>query len=132
MRAGIIALLLISAGGQAKAPVNYADVQLADPAQERVAADLMASIRCVVCQGQSIADSDAGLAGDMRALIREKIAAGQTPEDIRAWLIDHYGDWVSYAPILTPTSAALWVVPILALLAGVFLIRGQFQWRKRR
>ena len=55
-------------------------------------------MRCLVCQGQSIADSDAELAGDMRALVRERIAAGETPERSPRWLIERYGDWVSYQP----------------------------------
>jgi cytochrome c-type biogenesis protein CcmH len=110
---------------------NYNSTQLPDPAQERAAKDLMESIRCVVCQGQSIADSNADLASDMRGLIRERIAAGEKPEAIRAWLIDHYGAWVSFKPVLAPASAPLWVIPILALLAGAFLMRGRFKRRVR-
>ena len=110
---------------------NYNSTQLPDPAQERAAKDLMESIRCVVCQGQSIADSNADLAADMRGLIRERIAAGEKPEAIRVWLIDHYGAWVSFKPVLAPDSAPLWVIPILALLAGAFLMRGRFKRRAR-
>ena len=64
-------------------PAEYADQQLADPRQEAEAKALMETIRCLVCQGQSIADSDADMAGDMRALIRRRIEAGERPEDIR-------------------------------------------------
>ncbi len=60
----------------------------------------METLRCVVCQGQSIADSDASMAGDMRALVRSRIAAGETPQAIRAWLIERYGDYNSYDPPL--------------------------------
>ena len=61
-------------------PARYANVQLADPRQERQAKALMETIRCLVCQGQSIADSNAEMAGDMRSLIRERIQAGESPE----------------------------------------------------
>ncbi|MBC7985129.1 MAG: cytochrome c-type biogenesis protein CcmH, partial [Sphingomonadaceae bacterium] len=75
-------------------PAPLADEQLADPSQEAAAAALMRSIRCLVCQGQSIADSNAEMAGDMRALIRRRIAAGEQPEAVRDWLIARYGRWV--------------------------------------
>ena len=58
----------------------------------------MEELRCLVCQGQSIADSDAELAGDMRDLVRRRIAAGEKPSAIRAWLIQRYGSWISYKP----------------------------------
>ncbi|WP_235902593.1 cytochrome c-type biogenesis protein [Sandarakinorhabdus oryzae] len=114
----------------AAAAGRYNDVQLADPAQERAAKALMTSIRCVVCRGQSIADSNADIAGDMRGEIRERIAAGESPESIRAWFIQHYGDWVSFQPRFTEASAPLWLIPALSLLFGVALARPLF--RKRR
>ena len=66
----------------------------------------MQELRCLVCQGQSIADSDAELAGDMRDLVRRRIAAGEKPEQIRAWLIERYGDWISYRPTADLISLA--------------------------
>ena len=78
----------------------------------------MEELRCLVCQGQSIADSDAELAGDMRALVRERIAARREPEAVRAWLIERYGAWVSYRPPLEPLTWPLWAAPIGLLLAG--------------
>ncbi|MBA3897557.1 MAG: cytochrome c-type biogenesis protein CcmH [Sphingomonadaceae bacterium] len=105
-------------------------MQLPDPRQEAAAKALMESVRCLVCQGQSIADSNAELAGDMRALIRRRIAAGERPEAIRKWLIERYGDWVSYDPPLSATTAPLWIAPILLIGIGLFLARGRF--RKRR
>ena len=68
-------------------PAYWSDRQLPDPKQEAQAQALMQEIRCLVCQGQSIADSDAELAGDMRDLVRRRIAAGEKPSAIRAWLI---------------------------------------------
>ena len=58
----------------------------------------MEDLRCLVCQGQSIADSDAPLAGDMRHEVRTKIAAGESPDEIKSWLVARYGNWVSYDP----------------------------------
>jgi cytochrome c-type biogenesis protein CcmH len=106
---------------------GYNNVQLSDPAQERAAKELMDTIRCVVCQGQSIADSNADLAADMRGMIRERISKGEKPEQIRAWLIEHYGDWVSFKPQFGGRSAPLWLVPLLALVIGAYLMRGRFK-----
>jgi cytochrome c-type biogenesis protein CcmH len=109
----------------------YAYTQLPDPAQEAAARDLMLSVRCLVCQGQSIADSDADMAADMRSMIRRRIAAGDKPEAIRAWLVERYGSWVSYKPVFDGQTALLWVTPIALLAVGAFLARGQFKKRVR-
>ena len=95
-------------------PARYANVQLPDPRQERQAKALMETVRCLVCQGQSIADSNAEMAGDMRSLIRERIDAGESPESIRAWLVSRYGEWVTYTPELEPATWPLWAAPIRA------------------
>ncbi len=110
---------------------RYSYTQLADPKQEQRAVDLMETLRCIVCQGQSIADSDAEMAGDMRALVRQRIEAGEQPEAIRQWLIDRYGNWVSYAPPVEPVTWPLWAAPILLLAAGFFLARGRFRKAKQ-
>ena len=112
-------------------PAEYADTQLPDPRQERQAKALMETVRCLVCQGQSIADSDAEMAGDMRAMIRQRIEAGERPEQIRAWLISRYGDWVSYAPRFEPVTWPLWAAPVLLVLAGAWLARKRFRLRRR-
>ena len=109
----------------------YAYVQLKDPAQERQAKHLMESIRCLVCQGQSIADSDAEMAGDMRSLIRERIARGEKPDAIRAWLVDRYGDWVTYAPPARGSALLLWILPGLLLMLGATLAMGRIRRRGR-
>src|SRR3546814_17504407 len=93
-------------------PAEYAYTQLPDPEQEEKALALMETLRCLVCQGQSIADSDAEMAGDMRALVRQRIAAGEEPDAIRAWLIDRYGHWVSYAPPLEPVTGPTLAAPL--------------------
>ena len=101
---------------------DLAEISLADPRQEAQAVALMDSIRCVVCQGQPVSGSNASLAGDMRRLIRERIAAGDKPEDVRAMLVSKYGDWVSFKPVVKPATLPLWIVPLLALLGGVWLV----------
>lgn len=107
-----------------------ANTQLQDPVKEAAAKDLMLSIRCLVCQGQSIADSDAEMAADMRSLIRTRVQAGEKPEAIRKWLVERYGNWVTYNPPLDMATAPLWIAPILLLALGLVLARGRF--RKRR
>lgn len=110
---------------------RWANVQLPDPAQERQARALMDTIRCLVCAGQSVADSNAEMAGDMRSVIRERILAGETPDQIRAWLISRYGEGISYAPQFDGKTAILFAMPFLLLLAGLWLVRGRFRRRKR-
>lgn len=113
-------------------PAEYAYTQLPDPRQEAAAKALMETLRCIVCQGQSIADSDADMAGDMRALVRRRIRAGERPEDIRRWLIERYGNWVSYSPPVAPVTWPLWAAPVVLLLAGVWLARGRFRRKAER
>ena len=110
-------------------PSRWANEQLPDARQEAAATQLMQEIRCLVCQGQSIADSDAELAGDMRALVRERIAAGDRPEAVRRWLIERYGAWVSYRPPVEPLSWPLYAAPIALISAGAWLVRGRFRRR---
>ncbi|MET1112703.1 MAG: cytochrome c-type biogenesis protein [Allosphingosinicella sp.] len=112
-------------------PSRYAYTQLEDPGQEARARALMETLRCLVCQGQSIADSDADMAGDMRALVRERIAAGEKPEAIRSWLVDRYGAWVSYRPPVEPLTWPLWAAPVLLVGLGAWLARGRFRRKPR-
>lgn len=112
-------------------PAALAYTQLRDPAQEAQARDLMATLRCVVCQGQSIADSDASMAGDMRALVRSRIAAGETPEAIRAWLVERYGDYVTYDPPFGAATWPLWLAPVALLVIGAWIARSSFRRTRR-
>jgi cytochrome c-type biogenesis protein CcmH len=111
-------------------PAYWSNRQLPDPRQEAQAQALMEQIRCLVCQGQSIADSDAELAGDMRDLVRRRIAAGDKPDTIRAWLIQRYGTWISYKPTAEPAAWPLWLAPLALLLVGAFLLRHRFRLRR--
>jgi cytochrome c-type biogenesis protein CcmH len=108
-------------------PAPYAYQQLKDPAQEARAKALMEELRCLVCQGQSIADSDAPLAGDMRHEVRSKIAAGESPAEIKTWLVARYGNWVSYDPPFDGATALLWLGPLLFLALGGWLAFGRFR-----
>ena len=104
-------------------PAYWANRELPDQKQEAEAQALMSDLRCLVCQGQSIADSDAELAGDMRDLVRRQIAAGEQPSAIRGWLIQRYGTWISYKPTDEPAAWPLWLAPLALLLGGAWLIR---------
>ena len=125
-RLGILALLLVAVPAVADSdlpPAYWANRQLPDGKQEAKAQALMEELRCLVCQGQSIADSDAELAGDMRDLVRRRVAAGQSPATIRDWLIQRYGSWISYKPTEEPAAWPLWLAPLALLAIGLFLIR---------
>ncbi len=109
-------------------PAPYAYRQLDDPKLEAKATALMHTLRCVRCQSQSIADSDAPIAGDMRSQVRLRILAGEDPEAIRAWLIERYGEYVSYAPRVTNLTWPLFAAPVVLLLLALVLLRKRFGW----
>lgn len=128
--APILLMLAAPAFAQGSGPTPaLANRQLADPAQEAEAMRLMHSLRCIQCQGQSIADSDAVMAGTMRAEVRQQISAGQKPQDIRGWMIDRYGEWVSFEPDMKGAGLLLWIAPILIFLASIWVARGLFRRR---
>jgi cytochrome c-type biogenesis protein CcmH len=100
------------------------DVRLADPAQERRAIDLSRELRCLVCQNQSIEDSNADLARDLRRIVRERVQAGDSDKQIFAYMTARYGDWVLLKPPFKLRTAALWAAPLVLLAAaglGVWL-----------
>ena len=133
MKRLLLALALIASPALADSDLaqpRWANEQLPDPRQEAAAQDLMGSLRCLVCQGQSIADSDADLAGSMRAMVRTRIAAGERPQAIRAWLIARYGNWVSFTPPVEPLTWPLWAAPLVLLLTGLWLARNRFGKRR--
>lgn len=127
----IVALLLaVPAFADSDLPAAYwANRQLPDARQEAQAQALMAELRCVVCQGQSIGDSDAEIAGDMRDLVRRRIAAGEQPNEIRSWLIERYGSWISYRPGDDPIAWPLWLAPAALLIIGAALVRRRIRFR---
>lgn len=112
------------------APASLADRQLPDPAREAAAVELMHSLRCVQCQGQSIADSDAPIAAAMRSEVRRRMANGESADSVRHWMIGRYGDWVSFEPQARGSGLLLWILPLLVL-AGAAWMASRLFWRRR-
>lgn len=102
------------------------DELLKDPALESRARGLSAQLRCLVCQNQSIDDSDAPLAKDLRQLIRERLVKGETDEQVMDYIVGRYGDFVLLKPRLTSHTLLLWATPFVALVLGGILL-----WRRR-
>lgn len=123
----VIALPL--AAQQSMPPAPFAYRQLEDPAEEAEAQALMETLRCLTCQSQSIADSDAPMAGDMRHQVRIRIAAGEEPEEIRNWLIQRYGDYISYEPVISSTTWPLFAIPLLLVLIAAAIFWRRFRRR---
>jgi cytochrome c-type biogenesis protein CcmH len=124
----VLPLLIMAAplAAQDGPPPPLANVQLQNPAQEARALALMENLRCIQCQGQSIHDSDAPIAAAMRHEVRSRIAAGQSEAQIEGWLVERYGDWVSFAPPANGTGMLLWVMPLLLLGAAFWVARSRF------
>lgn len=122
MRAAAVALLLLVGTPAVAEPPPPPDIPLADPAQEEAARQLMGELRCLTCQNQSIADSGASQAQSMRVEVRERIAAGEEPEAVRAFFVERYGDWVSFVPPAREDTALLWAAPLLFLAVGAAFV----------
>lgn len=125
-RAALLAAALLLAAPAALAVGNPADM-LPDPAEERRAREIGRELRCLVCQNESIEDSNADLARDLRLLVRERIRAGDSDAQVIAFIRDRYGDFVLLRPPFTAATAALWLSPALALAGGILTI-----WLVRR
>jgi cytochrome c-type biogenesis protein CcmH len=125
-RLGLVLLLLSLGCGAAAFEV---DRPLADPAQEARAKRLQKELRCLVCQNQSIDDSNAPLARDLRLLLRERIAAGDSDEAAVDYLVQRYGDWLLLRPPFKPGTYALWLGPPVLLLGAALGVR---LWLRRR
>ncbi|MHB1101372.1 MAG: cytochrome c-type biogenesis protein [Devosia sp.] len=106
------------------------DEILADPALEARARAISANLRCLVCQNQSIDDSDAELARDLRVIVRERLVAGDSDEAVTQYVVDRYGEFVLLNPVLAPHTIVLWVAaPLVLLVGGVVVFLGA---RRRR
>jgi cytochrome c-type biogenesis protein CcmH len=123
----LLFLLALVAPGAAAAEAVQAD----DPALARRIASLSAGLRCLVCQNQTIADSNAPLALDLKQQVREKIAAGMTDQQIRTYMVERYGDFVLYSPPLKATTVLLWVGPFVLLAAGALVLVANVRRRRR-
>ena len=100
---------------------------LPNPAQETRAERIGQQLRCLVCQNESIEDSGADLARDLRGIVRQRVAAGDTDQQITAWMVARYGEFVRLSPPFNALTAALWLSPVLTVLAGL-----GFAWMSRR
>ncbi len=118
MRWLLLCLLLLAVPAHAVQP----DEILADPKLEQRARDLSTGFRCLVCQNQSIDESDAPLAKDLRILIREHLTKGDSDAEIKEFVVARYGEFVLLKPRLTASTAILWATPFLIILAGFVVI----------
>jgi cytochrome c-type biogenesis protein CcmH len=126
-----ILLLLMFASWLSHANVEV--YQFDNPAQEETYKELIEELRCLVCQNQSIAESNAELAQDMRRKTYELVKSGKTKSEVRAYMAERYGDFMLYSPPLKPMTWVLWFGPLVALLAGfVFVARIMRQQKKNR
>ena len=119
VKALAVGLTLLLAG---KALAIDTERAFEDPALQARYEHINSELRCLVCQNQTIADSSAPLAQDLRREVREKIAAGQTDQQIREFMIERYGDFVLYRPRMTAATFLLWAGPVIMLLAGAFIV----------
>lgn len=102
----------------------------ADPELEKKVNEISAELRCLVCQNQTIADSHAGLAIDLKNQVREMVKQGKTRDDVVDYMVARYGDFVRYRPPVKPTTYLLWVGPFLLLAGGITIL--VVNLRKRR
>jgi cytochrome c-type biogenesis protein CcmH len=115
----LLLTLLFSGVAQAVKP----DEVLADPGLEARARALSEGLRCMVCQNQSIDESDADLARDLRVLVRQRIVAGDTDQQVMDYIVSRYGEFVLLKPRFEPRTALLWGTPVVLLLAGgIFIV----------
>ena len=103
------------------------DERLADPALEARARDISAGLRCLVCQNQSIDDSNAPLARDLRILVRERIEAGDSDATVRDYLVARYGDFILLKPPFEATTLLLWLTPAIVLGMGMLVMLRRFR-----
>jgi cytochrome c-type biogenesis protein CcmH len=96
--------------------------RLPDPAQEARAREIFREVRCLVCQNESIDDSEAALAGDLRQVVRDQVKQGRSDKQIRAFLVERYGEFVLFKPPFSAGNALLWATPAIALIVGGVLM----------
>ena len=124
-------MLLVAAFAASSAYAVQPDEIMSDPAMETRARDLSRELRCMVCQNQSIDDSEAPLARDLRLLVRERIAAGDSDAQVIDYLVARYGEFVLLKPRLRPHTLLLWLLPPLALAGGGFALWMHGRWRSK-
>ncbi len=117
--AAVLAVLVLTSAPGNRALAVKPDEILADAALEARAREISKGLRCLVCQNQSIDDSDAGLARDLRILVRQRLTAGDSDEAVFRFVVDRYGDFVLLKPPMKPVTYLLWFGPLLILLGAV-------------
>jgi len=117
IRLALLALLFVSPAAFAVQP----DEQLADPVLEARAREISEGLRCLVCQNQSIDDSNAPLARDLRLLVRERLEAGDSDEEVRGYLVARYGDFILLKPPFAWRTLLLWLTPLGVLVVGALV-----------
>ncbi|HJV43298.1 cytochrome c-type biogenesis protein [Caulobacter sp.] len=130
MGGGFKALAIAVASIALMAGASEPSERLADPAQEAHARALFREVRCLVCQNESIDDSEAQLAGDLRRIVREQVKAGRSDREIRAFLVQRYGEFVLLKPPFSAGNAVLWLAPVAVLLIGGGLMFGLLRRRE--
>ncbi len=126
----LAAICFVAALGVSPARAVQPDEIMSDPGKEARARDLSRELRCMVCQNQSIDDSEAPLARDLRLLVRERIAAGDSDSQVMDFLVARYGEFVLLKPRFEPQTLLLWLVPPLVLVGGGLAL--WMQQRRRR
>ena len=124
-------LLLASAGVLAQIQVNQEPLVFNSPEQQERFINLTEELRCLVCQNQNLADSDAPLAHDLRDEIHKMMTAGQSDDQIKTFLVERYGDFVLYRPPVKGNTLVLWLAPALLLIGGAAVIGISINRRKR-
>lgn len=125
LRAFLAALAGVACLAAASDPAE----RLPDPAQEARAREIFRDVRCLVCQNESIDDSEAELAQDLRQIVREQVKAGKDEAEIKRFLTDRYGEFVLLTPSFSVGNLALWGVPFLVVIAGVALLFARLRKR---
>lgn len=126
MRRALLILAAVLCMGAASDPAE----RLANPQQEARARAIFREVRCLVCQNESIDDSEAELAGDLRRVVREQIVAGRTDDQIRSFLVERYGEFVLFRPPFSAGNAILWLAPAGLVLVGAGLWFGLLRRRE--
>lgn len=120
-----LALVFFSAARAGSQPVNVqsrAAATSADTALEARTSAVAATLRCPVCQGESIQESPSALAQQMRALVREKLQAGESPDEVKAYFVSRYGEWILLEPKMTGLNVVLYALPVILVVGGLGLV----------
>jgi cytochrome c-type biogenesis protein CcmH/NrfF len=123
----VVALALCGAGAARAQGTNVRSgptvtATSADSALEAQTTAVASTLRCPVCQGESIQDSPSELARQMRAVVRDRLRAGNTPDEVKAYFVSKYGEWILLEPTMTGLNVLLYVIPVLLVVGGLVLV----------